>query len=225
MNDQPLKIALERSVSDVEAAPDVGPAAWAKARHQSRRNQMTAVGVAGLAAALVVAVVAVPRDDGESAPPVTTPTTEPTTATLTDPHQEYLDLWRGISQQAWEDERVDELPRLATMLPEVIDPFGAPAANLSDDPVSSALAVAQTWDSLDVRVLGDDGRWRTVGTTGLDPMFADGTSSVIAGRPISPDGTQLAIPQPGSLVLVDLTSGAVVASLFLRTTSQAGSGG
>lgn len=210
MNDPSLRELLEQSVREVSADPAAGDDAWARARRESRRQQWLVAVAASLAVVVVVGVVAWPRDGDRSAPPVTVPTTTERTseASPADLHAEYVERWQRLSGPAWEDGQVDALPRIATSLPDVIDPFGAEAASLADDPVVSAVAVAQPWDALDVRVLGDDGRWRVIDTSGLKATFSEGVAnSLIEGRPISPDGTTLAIAQPGSLVLVDLTTG------------------
>jgi hypothetical protein len=86
---------------------------------------------------------------------------------------------------------------------------------LSDDPVRRAvMAIVPTydggprpWDVVDV--LGDDGRWRYVDVPGLEPTHDEGGYKFYALSPTSlgADDTQLALPQPGRVVVVDLTTG------------------
>jgi hypothetical protein len=214
MNESGLSAVLERITAEVTASPDVAARAWAQARRQSRRAMIVTVGTTGVAAALVVALVSGPLADQRSTPPVTTPTVTRTTSdSLNEPPQplpDYSGKLSAVIQPAWQDSAIDTLPRLDNALPQKLDPFAEPVATLSEDPVNTAVAVAQrrTGTTIDIRILGEDQRWRRLDIAGLEPSFSDSTVvSLIGGSPLSPDGTQLALPQPRALIVVDLVSG------------------
>ena len=214
MNESGLSAVLERITAEVTAPPDVAAKAWAQARRESRRAMIVTVGSIGVATALVVALVSGPLADQRSTPPITTPSVTRTTSDSSNeppqPLPDYFDKLRAVAQPAWQDSAIDTLPRMDNALPSRLDPFAGSAPSLSADPVDAALAVAQrrTGTTIDIRVLGDDQRWRRLDTPGLKSSFSDSdVVSLVLGSPLSPDGTQLALPQPRALLVVDLVSG------------------
>jgi hypothetical protein len=89
-------------------------------------------------------------------------------------------------------------------------PGSAGPPSLSADPVDrAALAITAPGDDSRVLVYGDDGHWRQVDVPGLvAPEHAPGyTDPALRPTSLSPDATQLALPQPHELVVVDLRSG------------------
>ena len=83
------------------------------------------------------------------------------------------------------------------------------AASLSEAPIDHALvAASDSEDQRRVFVLGDDLRWRRVdGPLQLCVRLDGSAAPPLTPRAISPDATRLAIPQPGKLLVVDVTSG------------------
>ncbi len=219
MNDDQLRTLLQRSVGELRADAAVGDRAWRTAVQQDRRQRLSIVAGAAAAVALVTVLVANPPSLDRSVPPATqtavstapeTASTPATTPSPSEPDPETLtERLRRINQPPWDNVDVDQLPMLDTRLPASLDPRNQTASALSEDPVEAALAVVQMPGRvLDIRVLGDDRRWRQLDTPGLEPSSSDGSVvSLVGGSPISPDGRQLALPQPGGLAVVDLSSG------------------
>ncbi len=219
MNDDQLRTLLQRGVGDLRADPAVADRAWRIAVQQERRQRFAFVAGAAAAAVLVTALIANPPSFDRTAPPASVPPSPSASSTDTPASpsvppagktpESVSDQLRRISQPPWDDVNVEALPLIDTELPARLDPWGEPATALSEDPVNSALAVAQpSGRSLDIRVLGDDRRWRELDIPAIEPSFSDGSVvSLIGGSPISPDGRQLALPQPDGLAVIDLTSG------------------
>jgi hypothetical protein len=213
MNDSGLPALLQRVTSDLTASPDVAARAWDEATRRSRRATFVVTGSVGVALVLIVVLVSGPLTRKESTPPVTTPSPTVTSdsSKAPQPLPDYFGKLAAAIQPPFEDAEIDNLPRLNNALPQQLDPFAMSAVPaLSEDPVDAALAVAQrrTGTTLDIRVLGDDQRWRQLDTPSLQPTFSDSeVVSLINGSPLSPDGTQLALPQPDALVIVDLSTG------------------
>ena len=152
---------------------------------------------AGLAVACVVGIVVLAGPQSHPAP---SPAPAPTTSTPPPGH-------RGapVVQRLWLDGRW----RSETADLDFIPGSAAPP-RLSTDPVGhAALAINDPGDESRVLVYGEDGRWRAVDVPGLIPArHAPGyTDPVLRPTSVSPDGTRLALPQPSSLVVVDLTDG------------------
>ncbi|MGY2704757.1 hypothetical protein [Nocardioides sp. HB32] len=183
----------------------VADAAWDRARARVRRRR-TAAAVATVTAALIV-VAAVPlvgdRHQTSTPPPVTTPTRSPeAVADATVPRSLISPRWTSADYTA----AASGAPRLA-----ITDPVP-----LSEDPVGRAvLAVVPSsagpgdarWTTIDV--LGDDGRWRSLDLEGLVPTHDVGGYQWYPLTPtsLSADGTELALAQPGAVVVVELTTG------------------
>lgn len=92
--------------------------------------------------------------------------------------------------------------------PALAPPDDAPA--LSEDPVDhAALVIGDAGDEAAAYVLGDDGDWRRLDVPGLVPRSngLPNTRSLVVPTALDPSGTRMAIPQPGTLVVVDLTTG------------------
>lgn len=219
MNDDQLRMLLQRSVGGLRADPAMADRAWRTAVQQDRRQRFAIVAGAAAAVAMVTVLIANPPSFDRTAPPASVPssasassTDTPATPSVPPPGktpESFPDQLRRIQQPPWDDVDPDELPILKTKLPVTLDPRNSSAAPLSSDPVETALAVVQlSGEVLDIRVLGDDRRWRKLDTPGLEPSFSDGSVvSLIGGSPISPDGRRLALSQPDEVVVIDLTSG------------------
>lgn len=218
MNDDQLRALLKQTGAQLRADPQAGERAWGTAIQQERRQRLTIVAGCAVAAALVTAVVANPPNLDRSAPPATTASaTEPAPATISStepppalPSVSFEEQLREVVQPSWSDVKMEQLPLLDTELPRSLDPSSQDASPLSQDPVRIALAVAQlpSESALDIRVLGDDQRWRQLDTSELEPSFGDSSVvSMIDGSPLSPDGRELALAGPDTVTVVDLTNG------------------
>lgn len=176
---------------------DVAARAWDAARRRTRRRRAVAVGVS---AALVIAVVGVSalsfREPQRIAPSIPTPTVTPST----DAEPKGIDHsnTQHVSPELWAE--LDGVP--------VLDP--GETTDLADDPMAGGVfATVDPDDPAVPVVLGSDGRWRRVDVPGL-VLIQDVngyTSPVVRPTAFSADGTHLALPQPDSLVVVDLTDG------------------
>ena len=98
---------------------------------------------------------------------------------------------------------------------EALDVSRVPAPSpdaepLSENPVRhAALVIADPDDEANAYVLGDDGDWRHLDVDGLVPVRVDEvfTTTGVRGTGLDDSATRLAVPQPGGLVVVDLTNG------------------
>jgi hypothetical protein len=178
----------------------VAERAWDDAHRRVRRRRgAVAGGVAGLTVACVVAVAAVTGPEHDRSPsPAPAPTTPaPTTEQRTAPVVQRLWL-----HGHWRSEVADlDFGRI---------PGSAAPPGLSTDPVDRAvLAINDPGAESRVLVYGEDGAWREVDVPGLvPPTHAAGyPDPVLRPTSLSPDATQLALPQPRALVVVDLTDG------------------
>jgi hypothetical protein len=224
MNGPGLRSLLERATADVEGPPRMGTDAWDAARRRARRTAVAAVAATALVigGATAAVVVTETRHD-ESTPPVKLPNTPTASTSPTTVHSsvpaylphgpvaDYRHRLQAVTQTPWSDAEIDSLPRLDNLLPSQLEPFASSVtATLADDPVARALAVAQRRGSrtLDLRVLGSDGRWRVLDTSQIRLSYSDSSVvSVVSGSPLSPDGSRLAVPERGAVVIVDLHRG------------------
>ncbi len=163
-------------------ATRVAEGTWERARGRVLRRRWVTAGAAGLAvAAVAVAVSVLPgseQADGPADPPSTN---------------------MVVTTPDWEALAVNRVPAPS--------PDAEP---LSENPVRhAALVMADPDDDAGAYVLGDDGDWRHLDADGLVPVEVDGviTSPVVRATGLDDGATRLAIPQPGGLVVVDLTSG------------------
>jgi hypothetical protein len=175
----------------------VAEGAWVNGRRRVRRRRgALAAGAAAVAVACVVAATVGSRQGHATAPtgPRPTRTVEPRRAPLVQR------LLTGGHLQK-------ELPNMD------FQRFGGHlerAVPLSSHPVDrAAIAMAYYKSEATALVLGEDGEWRRVDVQGLVPVHdEDGyTSPVVRPTSLSPDATELALPQPDGLVVVDLTDG------------------
>ncbi len=186
-----------RELVDGVDVPDtrVADEAWDRARRRLRRRWGWSAGAAGaLVAATLVGAAALVPDAGLPRPAPATTTPDPTPSRTPGSH-----LPLTIIKPDWE---------ALAAAPALAPPADAPA--LSADPVDhAALVIGDAGDEATAYVLGDDGRWRRIDVPGLVPMTEDGVNSspFTALTALDPTGTRMAIPQPGSLVVVDLTTG------------------
>jgi hypothetical protein len=106
-----------------------------------------------------------------------------------------------FGDRAWE-RLLDGAPRL--------QPTTANTESLSEHPLDHAvLAIGDPQDDSEVLVLGEDATWRRVDEVDLVPVRDESgyESPVLRPTSLSPDATRLALPQPGGLVVVDLSTG------------------
>jgi hypothetical protein len=159
----------------------VAEGTWERARGRVRRRRWVTAGAAGLAGASVAFAISVLPGSERADGPADTPSTR-----------------MVITTPDWEALAVNRVP--------VPSPEAGP---LSENPVRHAALVVAGPDDADVLVLGDDGDWRRLDVDGLMPVAADAgiTTPVVRSTGLDDSATRLAIPQPGALVVVDLTSG------------------
>ncbi|MCW2793136.1 MAG: hypothetical protein JWO76_2234 [Nocardioides sp.] len=176
---------------------EVAEGIWEAARRRTRRRRTVAVGV-GATLVLVVGVSALSlRGEPERPRPAGPDPTSTVTPTRYAREIDHSNTQRLLTPDLWA--RLDAVPAL--------DP-GA-TTELADDPMTRGVFATVEGDDPAVPVvLGVDGRWRRVSVPGLG-LISDGryTSPPIRPTEFSPDGTRLALPQPDSLVVVDLTDG------------------
>ena len=176
---------------------DVAEGAWDVARRRTRRRRAALIGAG---AALVLVIVGVSALSLRSEPERPLPAGPDPTATP--PSQaapkgiDHSNTQRLVTPHLW-----TELEAFPSMDP------GA-TTDLSDDPMAEGVfATVDPQDQAVPIVLGSDGRWRRVSVPGL-VLIDDGggyTSPVVRPTAFSPDGTHLALPQPDSLIVIDLT--------------------
>jgi hypothetical protein len=177
---------------------EVAERAWEQGRRRVRRRRgALAAGAAAVAVACIAGVIVVSGPDHATTPsPAPSPsrTDEPRTASLVQPL-----LTHGRLQQ----ELVNmDFQRFGGHLDQAVP--------LSSDPVRrAAIAMGYYADDATALVLGEDGEWRRVDVPGLVPVHDQSgyTSPIVRPTSLSPDATELALPQPNGLVVVDLTDG------------------
>ncbi|MFT3873252.1 MAG: hypothetical protein QM714_11500 [Nocardioides sp.] len=184
----------------------VAEGAWDAARRRTRRRR-TAVAGAATVVMLVAAMSALSLRGGAGSTPPTGPAHTPTSSPPDDAPRtdaagmtgiDHAHTQRLLTRAWWAG--LDTVPRL--------DP-GA-TTELAEDPMTEGVFATVDPDNEAVPiVLGADGQWRRIDLPGLVPIDDGGgyTSPVIRPTAFSPDGTRLALPQPDSLVVVDLTDG------------------
>lgn len=253
MSDQELHDLLHERVADV-TMPDVSERAWGRARRIRRRR--TTLAVAGAVAAVVVSAVVVDHGAGldRSQRPVLpagrpdTPGPAPTTgagesgARSARPDGRY-DGWRVYWGPSPDGE--EALPRTDSPFPDTVD-LSAPAPDLADRPISSALAAYAVGDDsggLRLLLLARDGTLRSVDTSRVGTLDDGAGHDVSVARDtlLSPTGEYLAFPQAGSVLVLTLATGgwrridtgdrvtttvewAETSDLWLPRTSQGGWG-
>ena len=197
---------LSELVDTVEVPQtQVADTAWDSGVRRVRRRRAGIVVGAAVLTAGVVATASLAGDgdrDGAPAPPAKSPSTanpspsqEPTVTAAMKMPGLYTDA-------AWE--------RIADPAPR-IQPTPANTVDLTAHPLDHAvLAISDPEDQAGVLVLGEDGQWRRVDGVDLVPVneVATEPGPALRATSLSPDATKLALPQPDSLVVVDLTTGA-----------------
>ncbi len=184
----------------------VAEGAWEAPRRRTRRRRAAVTGIV-MAVMLVAAMSALSLRGGTGSTPPTGPahTSAPSPqddAPRTDAAGmtgiDHAHTQRLLTRAWWAG--LDTVPRL--------DP--GPTTDLADDPMTEGVFATVDPDNEAVPiVLGADGRWRRIDLPSLVPIDDGGgyTSPVIRPTAISPDGTHVALPQPDSLVVVNLTDG------------------
>ena len=159
--------------------------AWSTARRRVRRRRAAAVG--GVAAAVVAAAVGLQALTG--GPSEVEPAPLPPTR----------DSLLDVASEPVAGERLDAL--LSQTMPERVE--DREVVPLADDPLSGPAVYAVGVGRRGVQVLGADGRYRSIPDL---EVIANGGQPLRSGS-LSPDGTLLALPQPGRVLVVDLLDG------------------
>ncbi len=200
-----LRPLLRRASDGLPSRPDLADLAWTTARRRVRRDRAVAVAAAVGVCVLAAGLLGANPWDDRATPPAPADTPPPRGEDAWD-----VPEFRAIVQQPWRESRALDL--------ESIDNTFATNENaalsvagmllLSEDPVESAVAaVTLRREEGDVRVLGVDGVWRQVDVPFTTRSYQGTPFPLIGDRSLSPDGTQLAVFQPGRIVVVDLTTG------------------
>ncbi len=231
MDEGDVRRLLEVAVEDTRPR-GLADGMWERALHAQKRQRLRAGLSAVCVGALVVTAVATTGSlngdrAGRPAGPITSSsdTTQPTrgpqrppTTTFAPSDYPFAESPAGlvdasVVQDLWTASRAESTPWVHSPIPRSISVGGA--TDLSTDPVEHALMAVQVSldrpDTDDIFVLGDDMRWRRVEVPGLEPVADQATHSLELLRPTSltRDGTMLALPQPGEIVVVDLLTGQV----------------
>ncbi|MFC4787112.1 hypothetical protein ACT8ZV_21730 [Nocardioides sp. MAHUQ-72] len=216
MTDQELRDLLHERVADVTGR-DLSDAAWGRATRIRRRR--TAGVVAGAVAAVAVVAVAVsggPGADRSTGPGPATQRPSPTASvpawpdgpagTKPDGHYRGWPVYWGplVSQE-------ETLPRVDSPFPEEVD-LSAPAPDLADEPITSALAAYALLDDdggTRLLLLAPDGSLRSVDTSRVAPYDDGAGEDISVGHDslLSPTGEYLAFPQAGHVLVLTLATG------------------
>ena len=180
---------------------DVAAGAWDAARRRTRRRRAAVLGasvalVLGVAGASALSLRGEPERPQPGPDPA--PTVTPSTQDAAPKGVDHSNTHRLLTPDLWTE--LDATPALNP---------GA-ATDLAEDPITEGLfATVDPGDPTVPVVLGPDGRWRRISVPGLVLIEdVDGyTSPAVRPTAFSADGTHLALPQPDSLVVVDLTDG------------------
>lgn len=175
----------------------VAEGAWDVAARRVRRRHIAIVaGTATAAAFVVLAATQLTGNPDGAAPPASPSMTSPTPSTprLVTPE---MGTPPAYAAQVWDRLVQDPL----------VPPEDAPS--LSESPIPFAkLAMTAAVDTTEVFLMGPDEEWRRLDVP-LE-LVDDGNgymSSPFRSTSLSPNATMLALPQPSSLVVVDLTDG------------------
>ncbi|GIF01523.1 hypothetical protein [Paractinoplanes rishiriensis] len=183
-----------------EAASEVQPRAyadwaWTEAGRTRRRRRVTVVSASFVAVVLVAVAgyLLVPAQRGAEPDPVThRPPPPPSTPVP------------AVQQVP------DALPRhVVPPLPlNAVDFMPDPARKLSDGPIDGAVAVVQPYGSLGFCVLSTSGEWVDIDVVQLSTTHDAGGNHAdpLRSTALSPDRKRIAFPQPGSVIVVDLTT-------------------
>ena len=211
MTDSRLHDLLSDLVEEVEPGPAVPVAAqvWARVRRERRRRRVTTAAGASVLVIVVGAVALAGRVPSGPAvsgfgpsrsPSVGVPRSQIPSPDVGDPSG------RPRLQFAPARRALDGLPFLQTDY-AALSRVPADAPPLSGSPAARVIAAFQASDRGPVLVLGSDGRWRRVDTDLVPASDGGNLSPALTSSAISPDGQQLAFPQPDALVVVDVTTG------------------
>lgn len=211
MNDHDIATLLREAAAPVEPPDFVADVQRRVAGARVRRAvALASLSVAAVVMAVLVAVGFV-RTGDQSEGPVSPPSTPGDSTTLSPGpgRQTARPMTADLAQQPWTAARVDELGWLDIGLPRLLTGSTQDLPNLSEDPVHRALVAVETQgDSTGIVVLGDDGAWRMVDVPLVRRRDSGGYSSrALWNTSLSPDGRLLAVPQPNTVVVVDLTTG------------------
>jgi len=216
MSDRRLRELLEDASAQVPAR-DLAESTWKAGQRARSRDRAMVIAGAAAVAAIVVTSIGTSQTQRSSPAPATRTSHEPTPTDATPTGPTRTDgtaasprvpppLDPAIAQPPFDPRAVDQLAWRPFGLPRLLEPTDL--TPLADDPVTRAVAAAANIfdEEFDISVLGDDGRWRAVDTSDLDPDAApNGDVNGMTSSSLSPDGTKLAVIQPREVVVVDLT--------------------
>lgn len=190
------------------APPQLADRAWSAGRRR-RRQHRAAAATAG-SAVLVVAVLAgagLIAPDGRDRPrPANTPTASASPAAPAPAAAVARLSDGGIIQVAPPKSAEAALPWTDSALPHLIDVLAA-APTLAADPPTRAIALFQS-SSPGIRVLGADGRLRSLGVQLADTHDASGNSTQpLRATSLRADGMFAAFPQPDAVIVVTIATG------------------
>lgn len=194
-----LRTLMESATDRIEA-PHLAGAAIAEMHRRRRRTRSALVVTAALATlAVMLGVSQLGPGDPHTDGPVDTPSTHlPQPDPIVSPSAD-----GPATQTLWDPRDLPDAPVRASTLPAELSPPDSPGASVAEDPMAG---VVVAWPQVghDLRLLGTDGRWRTV----------PGTRDAVAGsmydvaRPaISHGGTRVAMSTLAGILVVDVTTG------------------
>jgi hypothetical protein len=195
-------MSLKELADSIELPPTrVADTAWPLARRRLRRRRVLAAGGTVLVVGVALAFGAQLdlRGSAEPAPSTHTPSPAPTT------EEPGLQVTEKMT-----DRRLTERGYYTVARGPLIDMSPKFSTPLSQAPIPyAALAIGNPDHRTLVEVLGPAGEIRTVDVPGLVPVRDSGgyKSGILRTTSLSPDATRLALPQPHSVVVVDLARG------------------
>jgi hypothetical protein len=218
MNEADLRHDLRRASADISTHADPQELWSSGTRLRRRRQVMVVAGAAVATAAIAVTSMAVQALDSAAPdpPPATTSPTPPDhSVDAPTPPDNSVDSPGSIPyvtedqvQPQFDPADLESVPWDAASAVRSWDPVDP--VPLAENPVEhAAVAVQSDYDEPDaITVLGDDGRWRSLDVSDVDFSHSYEYDLGLTRGSLSPDGTQLALGQLESVVVIDLTSGA-----------------
>ena len=211
MTDQHLRTLLEETAASVPA-PDLASLVLARTRQRRRARSVTVVAAGtalalGTGAAVMLSDVA-PRGDRQPSEQAPLP------SIATDPTDEadeaYADLLQNVAvADRWTPSRLEGLDWYTSAFPRSLTGSTSGLEEISTAPLPAAVAVLSSTESLtDLVLVGADGERRVVRIEDAVALSGEYDDAGLGyGASLARDGTQLAVLQPGAIVVVDVTTG------------------
>ncbi len=214
MTDQHLGTLLEETAASVPA-PDLASLVLARTRQRRRARSVTVVAAGtalaiGIGAAVMLSDVA-PSGDRQPSEQAPLPSiaTDPTNPT-DEADEAYADLLQNVAvADRWTPSRLEGLDWYASAFPRSLTGSTSGLEEISTAPLPAAVAVLSSTDSLtDLVLVGADGERRVVRIEDAVALPGEVDDEGLGyGASLARDGTQLAVLQPGEIVVVDVTTG------------------